>query len=296
MAGVTLDSEWHYFTDIDEAFDIELINLICKLGKLDGILGNCHASGTKILTELGEEHCQSGKPICYTSADSVFQIAAHENHFGLSRLYDLCQLLAPYLHRMNVGRVIARPFTGNKKSGWLRTTNRRDYSMPPPKKVLSEWMQEYGIETLALGKIGDIFSMRGFDRLIKGEDVQLMQALESEIETGSDNSFIFGNFVEFDTLYGHRRDISGYAKALEWFDTEISKIICKLRKDDLFILTADHGNDPTWSGSEHTRENVPILMVGASPNKNRKVNFVDVAATVANFMSLPTIGPGKSLL
>ena len=122
-----------------------------------------------------------------------------------------------------------------------------------------------------------------------------MQALESEIEIGSDDSFIFGNFVEFDTLYGHRRDISGYAKALEWFDTEISNS-GKLRKDDFLVLTADHGNDPTWSGSEHTRENVPILMVGASPNKNTKVNFVDVAATVANFMSLPTIGPGKSLL
>ena len=296
LAGVSLDRDWHYFPDIGKAFDTELVNLICDLGKLDGILGNCHASGTEILNELGEKHCQSGKPICYTSADSVFQIAAHEEYFGLSRLYDLCHLLAPYLHEMNVGRVIARPFTGNNKSGWSRTINRRDFAMAPPKKVLSEWMQEDGIATLALGKIGDIFSMRGFDRLIKGEDVQLMQALEAEIETGSDNSFIFGNFVEFDTLYGHRRDISGYAKALEWFDTEISKIIGKLRKDDFLVLTADHGNDPTWSGSEHTRENVPILMVGASPNKNTKVNFVDVAATVANFMSLPTIGPGKSLL
>ena len=296
LAGLPLDREWHYFPDTDEAFDIELVNLICKLGKLDGILGNCHASGTKILTELGEEHCQSGKPICYTSADSVFQIAAHENYFGLSRLYDLCQLLAPYLHGMNVGRVIARPFTGNKKSGWVRTVNRRDFAMAPPKKVLSEWMQESGVETIALGKVGDIFSMRGFNRLIKGKDANLMQELALEIETGSDNTFIFGNFVEFDTLYGHRRDISGYARALEWFDSEISKIIGKLRKDDLFILTADHGNDPTWSGSEHTRENVPILIMGASPKTNKKVNFVDVAATVAHFMGLPVLGPGKSIL
>ena len=296
LAGLPLDREWHYFLDTDEAFDIELVNLICKLGKLDGILGNCHASGTKILNELGEEHCQSGKPICYTSADSVFQIAAHENYFGLSRLYDLCQLLAPCLHGMNVGRVIARPFTGNKKSGWVRTVNRRDFAMAPPKKVLSEWMQESGVETIALGKVGDIFSMRGFNRLIKGKDANLMQELALEIETGSDNTFIFGNFVEFDTLYGHRRDISGYARALEWFDREISKIIGKLRKDDLFILTADHGNDPTWSGSEHTRENVPILIIGASPKTNKKVNFVDVAATVAHFMGLPVLGPGKSIL
>ena len=197
---------------------------------------------------------------------------------------------------MNVGRVIARPFTGNKKSGWVRTVNRRDFAMAPPKKVLSEWMQESGVETLALGKVGDIFSMRGFNRLIKGNDANLMQELALEIETGSDNSFIFGNFVEFDTLYGHRRDISGYARALEWFDSEISKIIGKLRKDDLFILTADHGNDPTWSGSEHTRENVPVLIIGASPKTNKKVNFVDVAATVAHFMGLPVLGPGKSIL
>ena len=122
------------FPDTDKAFDTELVNLICDLGKLDGILGNCHASGTEILNELGEKHCQSGKPICYTSADSVFQIAAHEEYFGLSRLYDLCHLLAPYLHKMNVGRVIARPFIGNNKSGWSRTINRRDFAMAPPKK------------------------------------------------------------------------------------------------------------------------------------------------------------------
>ena len=132
--GVPLDRDWHYFPDTDKAFDTELVNLICDLGSHDGILGNCHASGTEILNELGEEHCQSGKPICYTSADSVFQIAAHEEYFGLSRLYDLCHLLAPYLHKMNVGRVIARPFIGDNKSGWSRTINRRDFAMAPPKK------------------------------------------------------------------------------------------------------------------------------------------------------------------
>ena len=182
LAGLPVPWDWHYFPNTRPAFDKQLVDQICDLGKIDGILGNCHASGTQIIEEFGALHMQVGFPICYTSADSVFQIAAHEDSFGLSRLYALCEAVAPLLHDMKVGRVIARPFTGNPDSGFTRTTNRKDYAITPPKPILTNWVQDAGRPVYAIGKIGDIFSMQGIDRVQKGDDAGLMEHLSTLVD------------------------------------------------------------------------------------------------------------------
>ena len=262
----------------------------------NAILGNCHASGTAIIAEHGAEHMQSGLPICYTSADSVFQIAAHEETFGLDRLLKLCEDVAPYLHDMKVGRVIARPFVGSAEGGFTRTTNRRDYAIKPPASILTDWVQAAGGKVHAIGKIGDIFTMQGIDTLKKGSDAQLMEYLSEAVETAEEGSLTFANFVEFDSLYGHRRDISGYARALEWFDAAIGKILPRLRAGDVMVLTADHGNDPSWPGTDHTREQVPVLVAGAGAGTLGARAFVDVAASLAAHLRAKAEGPGKSFL
>jgi phosphopentomutase len=226
--------------------------------------------------------------------DSVFQVAAHEEHFGLDRLYDLCGGLAPILHDMRVGRVIARPFVGDAETGWIRTANRKDYALLPPKPVLTNWLQSAGIKVTAIGKIGDIFSMQGIDQVIKGNDAQLMSALQEQVASASENSFIFANFVEFDSLYGHRRDVAGYARALEWFDAEIGKVRSNLRPDDILIITADHGNDPTWIGTDHTREQVPVLIQGGPVMARHSISFADVAASIAQVFGVKNNGAGRS--
>ena len=296
LAGLPVPWDWHYFPNTRPAFDKQLVDQICDLGKIDGILGNCHASGTQIIEEFGALHMQVGFPICYTSADSVFQIAAHEDSFGLSRLYALCEAVAPLLHDMKVGRVIARPFTGNPDSGFTRTTNRKDYAITPPKPILTNWVQDAGRPVYAIGKIGDIFSMQGIDRVQKGDDAGLMEHLSTLVDEAEEGSLTFANFVEFDSLYGHRRDVSGYACALEWFDRAIGQILPKLRAGDLFILTADHGNDPSWSGTDHTREAVPVLCYGCGAGTAGHIAFADVAATVAKHLGMPAEGPGRSFL
>ena len=225
----------------------------------------------------------------------MFQIAAHETHFGLERLYDLCAAIAPILHEMKVGRVIARPFVGDQKTGWKRTSNRRDYAIEPPRPVLTNYLQNAGVHTRAIGKIGDIFSMHGIDLCVKGDDETLMAALDDHVRHAPDYSFTFVNFVEFDSLYGHRRDVSGYASALEWFDQKMAGVLSQLRPDDLLILTADHGNDPTWVGTDHTRERVPVLIAGAHPNDIGGIGFSDVAATIARFFDVPYGGEGKNI-
>ena len=248
-------------------------------------MGNCHASGTAIIERLGAAHCESGWPICYTSADSVFQIAAHEETFGLDRLLKLCEDIAPRLHEMKVGRVIARPFTG-EPGAFQRTANRRDYAIMPPKPVLTNWVQNAGGQVYAVGKIGDIFTMQGIDELRKGPDAKLMEHLHDLVEEAEDGSLTFANFVEFDSLYGHRRDVSGYARALEWFDGEIGKVIAALREGDMLVVTADHGNDPTWAGSDHTRERVPVLVAGTGAGALGQIGFTDVAALVAGHLGV----------
>ncbi|MGL4310479.1 MAG: phosphopentomutase [Paracoccaceae bacterium] len=296
LAGVPVPWDWHYFPDTVPAFPAGLVALVCKLAGTDGILGNCHASGVPIIEEHCAEHIRTGWPICYTSADSVFQIACHEEHFGLDRLLKLCADLAPHLHAMKVGRVIARPFTGGP-GNFKRTANRHDYAIDPPAPTLLDWVQAADRDTHAVGKIGDIFSMRGIGDLRKGKsDADLFEHLMALSGEAGEGSFTFANFVEFDSLYGHRRDVSGYARALEWFDACAGRFIAALGPGDLAIFTADHGNDPTWRGTDHTRERVPVLGWGLGPRDVGQVAFVDVAASIATHLGVPAQGPGKSFL
>jgi phosphopentomutase len=286
LAGLPVPWDWHYFPDETPAFPDELVAEICAHAGTGGILGNCHAPGTAIIETHGAEHMKSGWPICYTSADSVLQIAAHEERFGLDRLIKLCEAIAPTLHAIKVGRVIARPFAGSAETGFVRTGNRRDFAIAPPAPVLTNWVQDAGGRVYAIGKIGDIFSMEGIDELRKGTDAELMDHLAGLIDTAEDGSLTFANFVEFDSLYGHRRDVSGYARALEWFDGKIGEVIEKLRPGDMLLVTADHGNDPTWIGTDHTRERVPVLIAGVGPGTLRQIGFKDVAQIVARHLGV----------
>ena len=296
LAGLPVPWEWHYFPDTTPTFPPDLSAYVAQVAGTEGILGDCHASGTEIVQRLGTAHLRCGWPICYTSADSVFQIAAHEEAFGLERLHRLCQQIAPRLHAMKVGRVIARPFLGDAAQGFTRTANRRDYAIAPPGPVLTDWVQQAGRPVHAIGKIGDIFSMRGIDDLRKGSDAALMEHLATLMQEAADGALVFGNFVEFDSLYGHRRDVAGYARALEWFDAAIGPILGRRRAGDLVVLTADHGNDPTWPGSDHTRERVPVLIAGRGAGRIGHVAFADIAASVSAHLGVPAQGPGRSFL
>jgi phosphopentomutase len=296
LAGVPVPWAWTYFPDTVPAFSDDLVALVCKLAGTDGILGNCHASGVPIIAAHCEEHLRTGWPICYTSADSVFQIAAHEEAFGLDRLLKLCADLAPTLHALKVGRVIARPFTGSP-GNFKRTSNRHDYAIAPPAPTLLDWVSGAGRATHAIGKIGDIFSMQGIGSLHKGKsDADLFDHLDRLGSDAEDGSLTFANFVEFDSLYGHPRDVAGYARALEWFDGRAGAFLSRLRAGDLAIFTADHGNDPTWRGTEHTRERVPVLCAGIGSRSLGNIAFVDVAASLAEHLGVPAQGPGRSFL
>ncbi|WP_417249332.1 phosphopentomutase [Celeribacter sp.] len=296
LAGVPVPWDWTYFPDEKLAFPKDLMAKAAKLCGADGTLANCHASGTQVIAEYGAEHIKTGRPICYTSADSVFQIAAHEEHFGLERLLKLCVDLAPTLHEMKVGRVIARPFVGSVEEGFTRTSNRRDYAIAPPEPTLCDWVQGAGRKVYAVGKIGDIFSMQGIDEVRKGTDEALFDHLCDVMDEAEEGSLTFANFVEFDSLYGHRRDVAGYARHLEWFDAQIPRLYARAREGDLIIFTADHGNDPTWLGTDHTREMVPVLGHGLGARAIGQVAFTDVAASVAAHLGVPSKGPGRSFL
>jgi phosphopentomutase len=286
LAGVPVPWDWHYFKDKENSFPKAIIEEVCVLAGTEGILGSCHASGTDIIVREGAAHLETGWPICYTSADSVFQIAAHEELFGLDRLLALCMALAPSLHAMKVGRVIARPFIGTPEQGFTRTGNRRDFAMAPPRPVLTNWVKDAGRRVHAVGKIGDIFSMQGIDDVRKGSDAELMQLLAGLVDSAEDGSLTFANVVEFDSLYGHRRDVSGYARALEWFDDQIGRLLPRLRDGDILVVTADHGNDPTWCGTDHTRERVPVLIAGAGAGSLGQIGFTDVAGLVAKHLGV----------
>ncbi|RWR09854.1 phosphopentomutase [Paenirhodobacter populi] len=301
LAGVPVPWDWHYFRAPVNSFPPDLVALVARAAGTEGILGNCHAPGTAIIERLGAEHLRTGWPICYTSADSVFQIAAHEERFGLDRLLQLCREIAPELHRMRVGRVIARPFVG-EPGHFIRTPNRRDFAIAPPAAAILDRAQAAGRATHAIGKIGDIFSHRGIDHLHKGkDDAALMDHLIRLADEAGPGSLTFANFVEFDSLYGHRRDVAGYARALEWFDGRAGEFMARLRPGDLVLFTADHGNDPTFTGTDHTRERVPVLggivsAAGIGLNPVGQVGYVDVAASVAAHLGLPDQGPGRSFL
>ena len=297
MAGVPVPWEWHYFPDTRPAFPPEVTARIRELAGTDGILGDCHASGTRVIEEYGAEHIRSGWPICYTSVDSVLQIAAHERHFGLDRLVALCRDIAPMLHAMRVGRAIARPFLGERPGEFRRTPNRRDFAIAPPADTILDIAAGAGRVTHAVGKIGDIFSHRGIAHLHKGEsDADLAEHLLRLGHEAEPGSLTFANFVEFDTNFGHRRDIPGYAAQLEWFDGVAGRLIGTLRPGDLAIFTADHGNDPSWHGTDHTRERVPVLGHGVGARAVGQVGFGDIGASLMAHLGLPAPGHGKSFL
>ena len=299
IAGVPVTFDWGYFPHEIPTFPAELTEELISRARLPGILGNEHASGTEIIARLGEEHIKSGKPICYTSADSVFQIACHEEHFGLDRLYEICEiafgLVAPY----RIGRVIARPFVGDSKNSFTRTGNRRDFSVQPPGETLLDRQSKAGGNVISIGKIGDIYAHSGTGKIVKANGNEaLMDATVKAIEDAADNTLIFTNFVDFDMLYGHRRDVPGYAAALEAFDARLPELEARLKPGDLAVITADHGCDPTWPGTEHTREHVPILAFGPgrAPRNLGPRNFSDIGQTLASHLNLTPLEAGKSWL
>ncbi|RYH02282.1 phosphopentomutase [Salipiger sp. IMCC34102] len=292
LAGVPVPWDWTYFPDTDPALPDDLTAAICDAAGTDGILGNRHASGTQVIEDEGPRHIETGWPIVYTSADSVLQIAAHEDHFGLDRLLKLCEDLAPRVHAMKVGRVIARPFLGTAEEGFKRTPNRRDFAIAPPSPTICDDVHAAGHAVHAVGKIGDIFSMRGITDVRKGADARLMDHVHDLATEAEEGSFVFANLVEFDSEYGHRRDPEGYAAHLEWFDAELARLLPVLRADDLLIVTADHGNDPTWVGTDHTRERVPVLIHGRGARALGQIAFQDVAATIAAHLDIPHSGKG----
>ncbi len=299
LAGVPVAFDWGYFPRRVPTFPPELTAALIAEARLPGILGDKHASGTEIIAELGAEHVRSGAPICYTSADSVFQIAAHEDAFGLERLYETCAVARRLCDPLNIGRVIARPFVGDAASGFRRTANRRDYAVPPPEPTLCDRVTGAGGAVIGVGKIGDIFAHRGIAEVRKGpDDAALVEIAVESFADAPDGALVFANFVEFDSLWGHRRDVAGYARALEAFDAAIPRFEAALRDDDLLILTADHGNDPTWAGTDHTREMVPILATapGRAPRALGRRAFADVGETAAAWLGLDRGPHGESFL
>ena len=297
MAGVPVTTDWGYFPKTVPTFPDRLIDDFIKKAGIPGVLGNCHASGTVIINDLGDEHIQSGKPIVYTSADSVFQIAAHEDHFGLDRLYEICDIARTLVDDYNVGRVIARPFI-TTDDGFKRTGNRRDLAVPPPEPTLLDKLEAAGRDVISVGKIADIFAHQGLTRKIKATgNTALFDATEAEADTASDGSLIFTNFVDFDQEYGHRRNPSGYAAALELFDERLGRFIETLKQDDLVILTADHGCDPTFPGNDHTREFVPFLSYQkgrAAMNLGVRESFADIGQTIASHLGIAPLSNGTA--
>lgn len=297
MTGCPVLFDWGYFPKQIPCFPDELIAALIQQENLPGVLGNKHASGTEIIQELGDEHIQTGKPIIYTSADSVFQIAAHEEHFGLERLYQVCKTARKLVDDYNIGRVIARPFVG-RTGEYIRTANRHDYTTPPPLPTLLDSITTAGDQVHAIGKINDIFAKRGITKVYKGKNNQelFMQTLQA-ITDCPNGGLVFSNFVDFDTLFGHRRDVSGYANALEEFDSYLPDLLAALQSDDLVIISADHGCDPTWPGSDHTREHIPILAFGPKVLANdigKRESFADIGQTIAEHLGLKPLDYGKS--
>ena len=297
MMGCVLERE---FPNFPEGFPPEILEPFLARTGLSGVLENRPASGTEVLERLGDLSVSTGQPIVYTSADSVFQVAAHEEHFGLERLYAVCRTARAILDPWGVGRVIARPFVG-ANGRYQRTYNRRDFSLAPPAPLVLERLSAAGVPVVGVGKIEDIFAGRGVGESIHTEgNADGMRALRERARTQA-GGLVFANLVDFDMLYGHRRDALGYARALEDFDRELVALEAELCADDLAILTADHGNDPTFlATTDHTREYVPLLALGPRCAPGRELGtrecFADVGATVAEAFDVAWEGPGRSFL
>lgn len=300
MAGVPVRFDWGYFAAKTDTFPPELLEALVRRAGLPGYLGNYHASGTAIIEALGSEHIATGKPILYTSADSVFQIACHETTFGLERLYRLCEIAREEVDRYNICRVIARPFVGNARTSFERTGNRRDLAVPPPAATVLEKLALAGGNVIAIGKIADIYAGVGITRKVKANGLDgLWQATLAAVREAPDFSIVMTNFVDFDQNYGHRRDVAGYAAALEYFDTRLPEIYPLLRHDDVLILTADHGCDPTRPGSDHTREHAPVLVYGEQVGcgcLGVRDSFADIGQSLATWFCLGPFPDGRSFV
>ncbi|HMU35047.1 MAG TPA: phosphopentomutase [Pyrinomonadaceae bacterium] len=297
MAGIILKQGFPKFPD---GFPDRIIDRFVAEAKVPGVLGNVPASGTEIIKRLGEEHVATGKPIIYTSADSVFQIAAHEEVIPIDRLYEICEIARNLLHGDDeVARVIARPFLGSNAADFKRTENRHDYAVPPPAGNLLPVLKDAGLDVVCIGKIASIYDGLGVTRDLVGKNND--QAVDSTIEALNAESYglIFSNLVDFDMLYGHRRDPEGYARALEEFDLRLPEIMSAMKDNDLLVLTADHGNDPTKEGSDHTREYVPLLVYGREAHAGvalgTRQSLSDIGQTIAENFGL-SIADGVSFL
>lgn len=299
MAGVPVPFKWGSFPKTKPCFPDNLIKTFVEQADLPGILGNCHASGTEIIKQLGEEHIKTGKPICYTSADSVFQIAAHETHFGLERLLEVSAIAKTLVDDLNITRVIARPFVGETPENFQRTTNRKDLTTPPIADTLLDKLTQAGGKVISVGKISDIFAGRGITSCVKAKDnMALFDAMLDAFQSAEDNTLVFVNFVDFDSLYGHRRDVAGYAKALEDFDARLPELETLMQAGDVALITADHGCDPTHPGSDHTREHVPVLFFGPkikAQNIGARASFADMGQTLATHFGLEPLAHGQTI-
>lgn len=299
IAGVPVLFDWGYFQHEYPSFPQELTDALIAQANLPGILGNCHASGTEIIEKFGVEHMQTGKPILYTSGDSVFQIAAHEESFGLEKLYNLCGIARKLVDPYNIGRVIARPFVG-APGNFKRTGNRRDLAVPPPEPTLLDRLITEGGEVISIGKVADIFAHQGFTKKIKADgNMNLFDATIAAAKDAKDKSLIFTNFVDFDSMYGHRRDVVGYAQALEAFDKRLAEFEKQMQPGDIAIITADHGCDPTRPGSDHTREHIPVLVFGPSIKSHflgRRETFADIGQSIASYLEISALPYGISFL
>jgi phosphopentomutase len=297
MAGIVLKKA---FPTYPNGFPAEVIDRFVAEAKLPGILGNVPASGTEIIKELGEEHVRTGKPIVYTSADSVFQIAAHEEVIPIDRQYEICEIARRILDgEHKVGRVIARPFLGQKAGDFKRTENRHDYAVAPPAENLLPLLKENGLNVVCIGKIASIYDSVGVteDLTAKNND----QAIDQTVNAlnAKSRGLIFSNLVDFDMLFGHRRDPVGYADALAHFDNRLPEIFEAMRDGNLLIITADHGNDPTFRGTDHTREYAPLLVYGKSARPGvdleTRESLADIGQTIAENFGLK-LGNGTSFL
>jgi len=296
MAGIILKRA---FPTYPNGFPSSVIDKFIKATSVPGILGNIPASGTEIIKQLGEEHVKTGKPIVYTSADSVFQIAAHEEVIPLDRLYEICEIARRILDgEHKVGRVIARPFLGQPGS-FYRTENRHDYAVPPPRENLLPALADEGLDVVCIGKIASIYDSLGVTQDLTAKNNE--QSIDQTIKALKDSTrgLIFSNLVDFDMLYGHRRDTEGYAKALEHFDARLPEIESAMRDDDVMVITADHGNDPTFRGSDHTREYAPLLVYGKNThpgiNLGTRSSLADIGQTIAENFGL-RLSAGESFL
>lgn len=300
MTGAPVLFDWGYFEAAENSMPQALLDELEARAGLPGVLGNCKASGTEILIRLGEEHLRTGKPIVYTSADSVLQIAAHETCFGLDRLLEVCAVARTLADGWRIARVIARPFVGEDAATFARTANRRDFAIPAPAPTILDVVSGAGGTVLCVGKVADIFAHRGVTRSVRahGHD-GLLDATLAAWDCAGDRTLVVTNFVDFDSVHGHRRDVAGYARALESFDARLPELLGRLEPGDLCILTADHGCDPTWGGTDHTRERVPILAAGPGVEPGGigvRPTLADIGATAALFLDLAGTGHGNPFL